>query len=116
MLEKVRDAIDRNDLPAALGYALSNRASKVEIDSFNRAVSERFGERTLLTNSGREPSGGLFDKAAEGLRPGEREKLREAWPVMRTAQQLAAHERTEEALKQAENLRLVHRQSPVLKQ
>lgn len=116
VLERVRDAIDRNDLPAALGFALSNRETKHEIDGFNKAVTERFGERTLLTNSAREPSGKLFDKLSEGMRPEEKAQLKEAWPVMRTAQQLAAHERTVQSLKQAEDLRLTQRQTPVLKQ
>ncbi|WP_434730652.1 Ti-type conjugative transfer relaxase TraA [Rhizobium binae] len=116
VLERVRDAIDRNDLPAALGFALSNRETKLEIDGFNKAVTERFGERTLLTNSAREPSGKLFDKLSGGMRLEEKERLREAWPVMRTAQQLAAHERTVQSLRQAEDLRLTQRQTPVLKQ
>ena len=47
VLERVRDAIDRNDLPAVMAYALSNRETKIEIDDFNKAVTERFGERTL---------------------------------------------------------------------
>lgn len=116
VLERVRDAIDRNELPAALGYAISKREVKAEIDGFNKAIAERFGERMLLTNAAREPSGKLFDKAAEGLAPGERQKLADAWPVMRTAQQLAAHERTAETLKQSENLRQTQRQTPVIKQ
>ena len=116
VLERVRDAIDRNDLPAAMGYALSNRETKHEIDEFNKAVTERFGERTLLTNTAREPSGKLFDKLSESMKPEEKQQLKEAWPVMRTAQQLAAHERTTQTLKQAEELRLTQRQSPVMKQ
>ncbi|RWC38290.1 MAG: Ti-type conjugative transfer relaxase TraA [Mesorhizobium sp.] len=116
VLERVRDAIDRNDLPAALGYALSNREAKLEIDGFNRAVAERFGERTLLTNAARNPAGQLLDKLAEGLQPQEKERLKEAWPVMRTAQQIAAHERTAATLKQAEDLALSQRQTPVMKQ
>ncbi len=116
VLERVRDAIDRNDLPAALGYALSNRETKLEIDGFNKAVTERFGERTLLTNAACEPSGKLFDKLSEGMQPQEKERLKEAWPVMRTAQQLAAHERTTETLRQVEELRLAQRQTPVVKQ
>ena len=64
VLERVRDAIDRNDLPAALGYAISNREAKAEIDRFNKAIAARFGERTLLTDAAREPSGKVFDKAA----------------------------------------------------
>lgn len=116
VLERVRDAIDRNDLPAALGYALSNRETKLEIDGFNKAVTERFGERTLLTNAAREPSGKLFDKLSEGMLPEVKERLKEAWPIMRTAQKLAAHERTTETLRQVEELRLAQRQAPVMKQ
>ncbi|MQB13254.1 Ti-type conjugative transfer relaxase TraA (plasmid) [Agrobacterium tumefaciens] len=116
VLERVRDAIDRNDLPAALGYVLSNRETKLEIDGFSKAVTERFGERTLLTNAARQPSGPLFDKLSNGMRPAQKEQLKEAWPVMRTAQQIAAHERTTQTLKQAEELRLTQRQSPVMKQ
>ncbi|WP_421358958.1 MULTISPECIES: Ti-type conjugative transfer relaxase TraA [Agrobacterium] len=116
VLERVRDAIDRNDLPAALGYALSNRETKLEIDGFNQAVTERFGERTLLSNAAREPSGKLYEKLAEGMKPEQKEQLKQAWPVMRTTQQLAAYERTTQTLKQAEDLRLTQRQSPVMKQ
>ncbi|MBO0132001.1 Ti-type conjugative transfer relaxase TraA [Agrobacterium burrii] len=116
VLERVRDAIDRNDLPAALGFALSNRETKLEIDGFNQAVTERFGERTLLTNAAREPSGKLFDKLSDGMQPEQKERLKEAWPIMRTSQQLAAHERTVQTLRQAEDLRLAQRQTPVMKQ
>ncbi|NKN39080.1 Ti-type conjugative transfer relaxase TraA [Agrobacterium sp. a22-2] len=116
VLDRVRDAIDRNDLPTAAAYALSNRESKVEIDSLNKAVTERFGERTLLANSARNPDGQLFDKLSEGLAPQEKARLKEAWPVMRTAQQLAAHERTVATLSQAEDLNLAQRQTPVIKQ
>jgi len=116
VLERVRDAIDRNDLPAALGFALSNREAKQEIDGFNKAIAERFGERSLLTNAARDPSGAPFEKLAKGLSPQEKERLTQAWPVMRTAQQLAAHERTTATLKQVEELRLSQRQTPVMKQ
>ncbi|KQY13645.1 Dtr system oriT relaxase [Rhizobium sp. Root73] len=116
VLERVRDAIDRNDLPAAMAYALSNREAKLEIDGFNQAVTERFGQRTLLTNAAREPSGKLFDKLSDGMQPEQKERLKEAWPIMRTAQQLAAHERTVRTLRQAEDLRLAQRQTPVMKQ
>lgn len=116
VLERVRDAIDRNDLPAAMAYALSNAETKLEIDAFNQAVTERFGERTLLANAAREPSGKLYEKLAEGMRPEQKALLKEAWPVMRTGQQLAAHERTVQSLRQAEELRLSQRQTSVLKQ
>ncbi|NTA40225.1 Ti-type conjugative transfer relaxase TraA [Agrobacterium salinitolerans] len=116
VLERVRDAIDRNDLPAAMAYALSNRETKLEIDGFNRAVTERFGERTLLSNAAQEPSGTLYENLSEGMKPEQKEQLKQAWPVMRTAQQLAAHERTVQSLRQAEEQRLTQRQAPVLKQ
>jgi Ti-type conjugative transfer relaxase TraA len=116
VLERVRDAIDRNDLPTAAAYAISNRETKAEIDGFGKAVTERFGERTLLTNTARDPKGQLFDKLSEGLAPQEKERLKEAWPVMRTAQQLAAHERTVATLSQVEDLKLAQRQTPVIKQ
>ncbi|KAA3497943.1 Ti-type conjugative transfer relaxase TraA [Rhizobium rhizogenes] len=116
VLERVRDAIDRNDLPTALGYAMSNRETKLEIDGFTQAVTERFGERTLLSNAAREPSGKLYEKLSDGMNPEQKEQLKQAWPVMRTAQQLGAHERTVQSLKQAEDLRQTLRQAPVLKQ
>jgi hypothetical protein len=115
-MEKVRDAIDRNDLPAALGFALADRMVKAELDTFNKAVSERFGERTLLGNSAKAPSGATFDKAAQGMSPGDREKLSTAWPVMRAGQQLAAHERTQQALKQSEAMRQTQTRSQGVKQ
>ena len=115
VLERVRDAIDRNDLPAALGFALADRMAKAEIDTFNKAVSERFGERTLLSNAAREAGGSAFEKQAFGMAPAEREKLASAWPLLRAGQQLAAHERTTQALKETEALRQSQRQSQVLK-
>lgn len=64
----------------------------------------------------REPSGKLYEKLSDGMRPEQKEQLKQAWPIMRTAQQLAAHERTVQSLKQAEELRQTLRQAPVLKQ
>lgn len=116
VLERVRDAIDRNDLTAALGYAMSDKETKLEIDGFSKAVTERFGERTLLTNAAREPSGRVFETMAKGLQPEEKSRLAEAWPVMRATQQLAAQERTTETLKQVEQLTLSQRLAPVMKQ
>jgi hypothetical protein len=115
VFERVRDAIDRNDLPAALGFALADKMVKVEIDAFNKAVSERFGERALLSNSAKDTAGSTFEKQAFGMSPGNREKLAAAWPTMRAGQQLAAHERTTQALKEGETLRQSQRQSQVLK-
>jgi hypothetical protein len=116
VLEKVRGAIDRNDLPSALGFALADRMAKAEIDAFNKAVGQRFGERAFLSTAAKEPHGASFDKAGLGMPPGEKLKLASAWPLMRAGQQLAAHEGTVQALKETEALRQSQRQSPVLKQ
>lgn len=115
VLERVRDAIDRNDLPSALGFTLADKMAKAEIDGFNKAVAERFGERTMLTPGARDPAGPVFEKTAKGLNPAERQQLLEAWSAMRAGQQLAAHERTTEALKQTEAMRVSQRQGQVLK-
>ncbi|NLR97320.1 Ti-type conjugative transfer relaxase TraA [Rhizobium sp. P38BS-XIX] len=116
VLDRVRDAIDRNDLPAAMVYALGNRETKLEIEGFNKAVTERFGERTLLSKAAREPSGKLYEELSKGMKPEQKVELKQAWPVMRAAQQLSAHERTVQSLSQAEEQRLTQRQAPVQKQ
>ncbi|CAN7615107.1 Ti-type conjugative transfer relaxase TraA [Devosia sp. LjRoot3] len=115
VLERVRDAIDRNDLPVSLGFALADKMAKAEIDSFNKAVSERFGERTFLSVAAKDAAGSAFEKQAFGMSPGDRERLASAWPMMRVGQQVAAHERTTQALKETEALRQSQRQSQVLK-
>lgn len=116
VLERVRDALDGNDLPAALGYATSDRQAKLEIDGFSKAVAERFGERTFLTNAARVPSGPVFESIAKGRQLEAKARLAEAWPFMRAAQQLAAQERTTETLKQVEKLTISQRQAPAIKQ
>ena len=104
-LERVRDAIDRNDLPAALAFALEDRMVKAELEGFARAVSARFGERSLLSDAAKTPDGPAFETLAAGLNPGQRAELKAAWPALRTAQQLATQQRTGEALKEASTLR-----------
>jgi hypothetical protein len=88
---------------------------KAEIDALNAALRQRFGERALLGNGAMDTGSPRFKAASTGLTPAEQHKLALAWPTMRTAQQLAAHERTVEALKQTEALRQTQRQSQVLK-
>ena len=114
-LEKVRAAIDRNDLPAALAFSLEDKMVKAELEGFARAVNERFGERTMLAHSAKTPDGPTFEKLAAGMSVGQRDELKAAWPTMRTAQQLAAQQRTAEGLKQAEAMRQGQRQGVLLK-
>ncbi|MCQ4632726.1 Ti-type conjugative transfer relaxase TraA [Shinella sp. CPCC 100929] len=104
-LEKVRDAIDRNDLPSGLEYALADKMVKAELEGFARAVSERFGERTFLGIAAKETSGESFKTVTSGMTPAQRSEVQSAWQSMRTVQQLAAHERAVEGLKQAQTLR-----------
>ena len=49
------------------------------------------------------------------MTPGQKTEVQSAWSLMRTAQQLAAHERTTEALKQADTLRQTKSQGLSLK-
>lgn len=104
VLEKVRDAIDRNDLPSALGFALANKMVKAELDGFNAAIAERFGDRAFLGINANRADGPAFNTMAAGLKPNEREKLASAWPAMRAAQKLAAHEKTEQAVRERQAL------------
>jgi Ti-type conjugative transfer relaxase TraA len=104
-LERVRDAIDRNDLPSALEYALADKMVKAELEGFAKVVAERFGERTFLPLAAKEPDGRAFDKLSTGMTPAQKAELHSAWDAMRTVQQLTTHERTASALKLAETVR-----------
>jgi Ti-type conjugative transfer relaxase TraA len=104
-LERVRDAIDRNDLPASLEYALADRMVKAELEGFAKAASERFGERTFLGVGAKEATGEAFRSVTAGMTDGQKSEIQTAWNSMRTVQQLAAHERATEAIKQADAMR-----------
>lgn len=114
-LERVRDVIDRNDLPAGLEYALADKMVKAELEGFAKAVSERFGERTFLPLAAKDTDGKIFETVTAGMTAGQKAEVRNAWDAMRAVQQLAAHERTTEALKQAEPLRQTRSQGLSLK-
>ncbi|MFN7026282.1 MAG: Ti-type conjugative transfer relaxase TraA [Pseudorhizobium sp.] len=105
VLERIRDAIDRNDLPAVLEYALADRQVKAELEGFAKAVSERFGQRTLLPLAARDPTGEVFHRVTAGMDITQKSEVQQAWNMMRTVQQLSAHERTVRALKASEGMR-----------
>lgn len=105
VLERVRDAIDRNDIPAGFEFAMADKMVKAELEGFAKVVSERFGERTFLPLAAKTAGGKAFEAASAGMQPAQKNELRSAWDTIRTVQQLAAHERTAVALKQAEALR-----------
>lgn len=114
-LERVRDAIDRNDLSAGLEFALADQMVKAELEGFARAVSERFGERTFLPLAAKEPNGQTFNLVTAGMAAGQKAEVQSAWNSMRTVQQFAAHKRTTEALKLTETLRQTKSQGLSLK-
>ncbi|MCV9947555.1 Ti-type conjugative transfer relaxase TraA [Rhizobium sp. BT-175] len=114
-LERLRDAIDRNDLPAGLEYALADKMVKSELEGFAKAVSERFGERTFLPLAAKDTDGKTFETVTSGMTAGQKAEVQSAWNSLRTVQQLAAYERTAEALKQAETLRQTKSQGLSLK-
>ncbi len=115
VLERVRDAIDRNDLPSGLEYALSDKMVKAELEGFARAVSERFGERTFLGIAAKNSDGDAFQRVTSGMTSAQKAEVKVAWSEMRTIQQLTAHERTVTALKQAEMQRQTKSQGLTLK-
>jgi len=115
VLERVRDAIDRNDLPAGLDYALADRQVKAELEGFTKAVTERFGERTFLPLAAKDANGEAFQRVTSGMNATQKSEVHQAWNTMRTVQQLSAHERSVTALKQAETLRQTRSQGLTLK-
>ncbi len=104
-LERIRDAIDRNDLPAGLEYALADKMVKAELEGFAKAVTERFGERTFLGVSAKDSGGEAFKSVTRGMTDTQKAEVQTAWNSMRTVQQIAAHERVAVGIQQAEALR-----------
>ncbi len=115
VLERVRDAIARNDLPAGLEHALADRNVTAELEGFARAVSERFGERTFLPLAAKEAGGEAFQRVTASMNPAQGYEVQQAWNTMRTVQQLSAHERTVTALKQSEAMRQTKSKGMALK-
>ena len=94
VLERVRDAIDRNDLSAALGFVLADKMAKTQIDELNKALDQRFGNRAFLNS--KDAKGAAYDAAAAKVAEGDRSKLVSAWPSFYAAQRLAAYERAQQ--------------------
>jgi Ti-type conjugative transfer relaxase TraA len=115
VLERVRDAIDRNDLPSGLEYALADKMVKAELEGFAKVVTERFGERTFLPLAAKDANGEAFQRVTSGMNAAQRNEVQQAWNTMRTVQQLSAHERSVTALKQTEALRQTKSQGLTLK-
>lgn len=104
-LERVRDAINRNDLQSGLEFALADKQAKAELDGFANAVCARFGERTFLGIASESADGATYRLVTSGMTPSQKSEIRGAWECMRAVQQLSAHERTVTASKEVEALR-----------
>jgi hypothetical protein len=113
-LERVRDAIDRNDLASGLEYVLADKMIKAELEGFAKAVTVRFGERTFLPLVAKEPTGETFRTVTAGMTEPQKGEVRSAWTSMRTVQQLSAHERSVLAQKQSEVMRRTKSQGATL--
>ncbi|WP_296097805.1 Ti-type conjugative transfer relaxase TraA [uncultured Agrobacterium sp.] len=114
VLERVRDAIDRNDLPSGLEYALADKMVKAELEGFAKAVTERFGERTFLPLAAKDTAGETFQRVTSGMNAAQKSEVQQAWNTMRTVQQLSAYERSVTALKQTEAIRQTRSQGLTL--
>ncbi|NRP21898.1 ATP-dependent RecD-like DNA helicase [Ensifer adhaerens] len=115
ILERVRDAIDRNDLPSGLEHALADRQVKAELEGFTKAVTERFGERTFLPLAAKDTGGEAFQRVTSNMNAAQKSEVQRAWNMMRTVQQLSAHERAVTALKVSESIRQTKSQGLGLK-
>lgn len=89
-LERIRDAIDRNDLHSQLGFALSDRIVRAEIEGLNRTLDEKFGASTFTSA---EPKGKKFDVAAAKVTPEDQSKLAQSWPLFNAAYKVAVQEK-----------------------
>lgn len=115
VLERIRDAIDQNDLPAALKHASGDGNVKAELEAFVEAISKRFGERTFLPISAKDASGAVYRRITSDMNAVQRSEVAQAWNSMRTAQQLWTHQRTVTALNKAEAMRRTKSQGLGLK-
>ncbi|MDO3445448.1 Ti-type conjugative transfer relaxase TraA [Agrobacterium sp. V1] len=105
VLEQMRQAFDRDELPSGLQSELADKVVSTEIETFAQAVSERFGERTFLPDIAKEAKGETFQRVTAGMNATQKSQVERAWSVMRTAQQLSAHQRSTIAMKHTGVLR-----------
>lgn len=85
-----------------MGYALADRMVKAELDRYNASIEKKFGDRAFLGLDAKAAAGPVFDAIAGQVASVDRGALASQWANLRAAQQLAAQERTETALKQSE--------------
>lgn len=115
LLLQARDAIDGNDLPKALGHINSDSAVTEEVTAFARAVAERFGDRRLLVLDAATINGSTFSRLTSDMNGSLRHQVAQAWIMMRTAQQVTAHQQRLIAIKHKEALQPRQNQGLALK-
>jgi len=115
VFERVRDAVNRNDLATGLSYALADKMVKAELDHFAKAVSDRFGARTFLGIAAKTANGETYRTLTAPMPEKQKTEVLSAWSVIRIVQQLAAHERASEAITQSEAMRQTHAKGLSLK-
>ncbi|WP_375600390.1 Ti-type conjugative transfer relaxase TraA [Devosia sp. Naph2] len=93
VLERIRDALDRNDLSAAMGFVLADKLVKTEIDQLNDRLEAKFGKRAFMTNP--QPHGKEFERVSAKVARADHAKLTRVWPLLRAAQTIAAEERVQ---------------------
>lgn len=93
VLEKVRDAIDRNDLKSGLEFALADKMVKAELEVLAKAIDQRFGERRFLNAAAADAEGEKFRTLSAHMNAEQREAFRQALPMLQAVQQLAAGQR-----------------------
>lgn len=85
--------IDRKNWPQALELACADSLVKGELDAFINAVTDRFGERSLLPAAAGAVDGKMFRVLTAGMDKELQVQMRSAWNLMHTAMQIDAHER-----------------------
>ena len=105
VLEKVRDAIDRNDLATDLEFAVADKMVKAELQGFVHAVDQRFGHRSLLRAAAADAEGEVSRTLSARMNAEQREALRQAWPLLRAVQQWAADQQREMSKKQVQTFK-----------
>ncbi|HBF31814.1 MAG TPA: Ti-type conjugative transfer relaxase TraA [Rhizobium sp.] len=105
-LERIRDAIDRNDVNAGLAFALNDKMVEQELAEVAVALNKRFGERAFTGS--KTPDAATFNAVSSKVSEGERVNLAKIWPKLNAIQRVAAHKHRQEqqqvmAQQQAQN-------------
>lgn len=105
VLEKLQASPDQTVIAAIVSSLQSDVALGSELDNLAHAVAQRFGERTFLPRAAARPRGEVFQRVTAGMNAVQKLEVEQAWGIMRSLQELAAHRRIAKAEKASEALR-----------